>query len=106
MKTVNCPFDWGNIIVFSDFLYDYEYGFCYNIPYSQYIKAVKNIKIIYYKINYKIPGLKSISQIIDAVKENDILFSITDENIDLVDMDMEEHDLYLQLNGYERYSND
>ena len=103
MKTVTCPSSRVYFIVFSDYIYDMMEN--HLVPYqrSDYEKYLKTT-VIYYKI------LKNITQeelkiYIDTLKNNSYLFSLNLMNIKCKDMDMEEHELYLQLNGYTKYEN-
>lgn len=110
MKTVSFVFFNGaEIIVFSDLAYrDGAFQHGNKLKRKETLEEVQN-SVIYYKephisiINKDI--YITIDDCVDEVLKGNAKYSITEEENKTVDMTMEEHEMYLQLEGYTKYEN-
>lgn len=111
MKTVSFIFFNGaEVIVFSDLAYrDGAFQYGNKLKRKETLEEVQN-SIIYYKEPY--PSIidediyvLNIDECVDDILKGNATYNITEEENKTIDMTMEEHEMYLQLEGYKKYEN-
>ncbi len=105
MKTISCLLNDSKFIVFNDYLYDIVRG---NKVYRDrdFYEQLKKNSVIYYKARDNVTK-EQIDEYVYELKNGHYLIFIDVMTLEdtYLNMEIEAHELYLQLNGYTKYEN-
>ena len=111
MKTVSFIFFNGaEIIVFSDLAYrDGAFQYGNKLKRKETLEEIQNSTIYYKEPHTNITDetiyVLTIDECVEDILEGNATYNITEEENKTIDMSMEEHEMYLQLEGYKKYEN-